>query len=145
MPRGKVQIVFDCKDPAGLSRFYASALNYKLQDPPEGFATWEDALRAWNVPGEDWNSKSVIVDPDQAGPRIFFQQMDTPKPAKNRLHIDINASTSSNVSLEERKEQVRKAVERITKLGAREPQEWEEDGEYWVVMLDPEGNEFCVQ
>ena len=31
------------------------------------------------------------------------------------------------------------------KLSYREQQEWEERGEYWVVMLDPEGNEFCVQ
>jgi len=30
-------------------------------------------------------------------------------------------------------------------LGAAEQREWEERGEYWVVMLDPEGNEFCVQ
>lgn len=34
-----VQIVFDCHDPAGLSKFYAGALHYKLQDPPEGHSS----------------------------------------------------------------------------------------------------------
>jgi hypothetical protein len=35
----KVQVVFDCRDPAGLSGFYAQALHYELQDPPEEFKT----------------------------------------------------------------------------------------------------------
>jgi hypothetical protein len=141
----KVQIVFDCHDPLGLSKFYAEALHYKLQDPPEGYKSWEEALKAWNVPEEEWNSASAIVDPEGKGPRIYFQQMDTPKLGKNRVHIDVNASEGSRVPIQERKGQVRAEVERLLKLGATEQREWEEQGEYWVVMLDPEGNEFCVQ
>jgi hypothetical protein len=38
----KVQVVFDCRDPAGQAGFYAQALHYELQDPPEGLKTWEE-------------------------------------------------------------------------------------------------------
>jgi len=138
-------VVFDCRDPDGLSKFYAEALHYKLQDPPEGFRSWEDALKAWKIPEEDWESTSAIVDPEGKGPRVFFQQMDTPKPGKNRVHLDLNASAGPRATLQDRKVQVRAEVERLVKLGAKEQREWEERGDYWVVMLDPEGNEFCVQ
>jgi hypothetical protein len=141
----KIQIVFDCRDPVALSKFYAEALHYKLQDPPEGYKSWEEALKAWGVPEEEWNSSSAIVDPEGKGPRIYFQQMDTPKLGKNRVHLDINASGGLRATIDERKEQARAEVERLLKLGATEQREWEEQGEYWVVMLDPEGNEFCVQ
>ena len=141
----KVQIVFDCLDPVALSNFYASALEYMLQPPPDGYKSWEEALKDWGVPEEDWNSASAIVDPEGKGPRIYFQKLDTPKLAKNRVHLDVNASGGVRVPIEERKKQVRAEVERLIKLGAREEREWEEQGEYWTVMLDPEGNEFCVQ
>ena len=47
-----VQITFDCADPAGLARFWAEALGYRLQDPPGGFESWEHALEAMGVPPE---------------------------------------------------------------------------------------------
>jgi len=49
------------------------------------------------------------------------------------------------VSVEVRKEQVNSEVGRLLGLGATKQREVEETGEYCVVMLDPEGNEFCVQ
>jgi Glyoxalase-like domain len=140
-----LQVVFDCRDPAGLSRFYAEALHYKMQDPPHGYATWEAFLEERGVPRSEWNSASAIVDPRGKGPRIYFQLMDTPKFGKNRLHIDINASSALPVKLEERKEQVEREVERLVALGATRDHELEETEEYCVIMLDPEGNEFCVQ
>lgn len=140
-----VQIVFDCADPDRLARFYAAALGYKLQDPPKGYASWEEALKAWGVPEEDWNSASAIVDPDGRGPRIYFQQMDTPKPQKNRVHLDVNASGGPSVPLEDRRKQVDSEVQRLLAAGATRQRAWEEDGGYWVVMQDPEANEFCVQ
>lgn len=84
--------------------------------------------------------------PEGKGPRVYLQQMDTPKLGKNRLHIDINASGGLRVPLDRRKEQVDKEVERLVTLGATKHHELDEGrGEYCVVMLDPEGNEFCVQ
>lgn len=148
----RTQVVFDTADPDRLARFWAEALHYKLQDPPPGFATWQDALRAMKVPEEEWNSASAIVDPEGHCPRIYFQQMETPKPGKNRLHLDLNVSGGRAVSLETRRSQVDAEVDRLLRLGATKQKAWNlpwrseaEAGEYWVVMLDPEGNEFCVQ
>jgi hypothetical protein len=140
-----VQVVFDCGDPTALAGFYAQALHYKLQDPPEGFKTREEWLKARGIPKEDWNSASAIVDPTGRGPRIYFQQMDTPKLGKNRLHIDVNASSGIRAPIEVRKEEVDAEVDRLLGLGATKQREVSETGEYWVVMLDPDGNEFCVQ
>lgn len=140
-----LQVVFDCSDPARLSKFYVEALHYKLQDPPAGFDSWEALLKAQGIPEEEWNSASAIVDPQGIGPRVYFQQMDTPKLAKNRLHIDINASDGMEVSLDQRKKQVNAEVERLLRIGAKKQRELEEMGGYCVVMQDPEGNEFCVQ
>ena len=141
----KLQVVFDCRDPASLSKFYAEALHYKLQDPPSGYSSWEDWLEEQGIPEAEWNSASAIVDPEGKGPRVYFQQMDTPKLGKNRLHIDINASGGLRVPISERKRQVNAEVERLLDLGATKHHELEEMGEYCVIMLDPEGNEFCVQ
>jgi hypothetical protein len=143
--RPKVQIVFDSSNPAKLAEFYARALNYKLQDPPEEYASRQGAPKESGVPEGDWESASAIVDPDGRGPRIYFQELETPKLGKNRLHIDVNASEGMQVPLEKRKEQVRAKVESLKPLGAKEDHELEENGEYCVIMLDPEGNEFCVQ
>ena len=140
-----LQVVFDSRDPASLSKFYADALHYKLQDPPSGSESWADYLRGQGIPEEEWDNASPIVDPTGKGPRIYFQQLDTPKLGKNRIHIDINASDGLSVPLARRKEQVSLEVQRLLKLGASKQQELEEMGEYCVVMLDPEGNEFCVQ
>lgn len=142
----KIQVVFDSRDPDCLAKFYAEALHYKLQDPPSGYLSWEAFLRAQGVPEDEWDSASAIVDPEGRGPRVFFQQMETPKLGKNRLHIDINASGGLKVRFDERKKQVNTEVERLVRLGATRDHELDEGrGEYCVIMLDPDGNEFCVQ
>lgn len=140
-----IQVVFDSRDPPSLSKFYAEALHYKVQDPPQGYASWEDFLKAQGIPEEEWDYASAIIDPEGKGPRVYFQQLDTPKLGKNRLHIDINASGGLRIPLAERRGQVNAEVARLQGLGATKHHELEEMGEYCVVMLDPEGNEFCVQ
>ena len=149
------QIVFDTLDPDRLARFWADALHYVLQPPPPGYASWDAFLEGMHVPREDRNAASAIVDPEGKGPRLYFQQMDTPKPAKNRLHLDVNVGGGGKVPLDERRGKVDAEVTRLVGLGATCLQPWEEQvrglepweaqGEYWVVMADPEGNEFCVQ
>lgn len=148
-----IQVVFDTADPDRLGEFWAAALHYQVQPPPPGYGSWQAFLQAINVPEEEWHSANAIVDPEGKGPRIYFQKMDTPKPAKNRLHLDLNVGGGGNVPLEERKVRVDAEVTRLLGLGAAclrpwEEQDlppWEAQGEYWVVMADPEGNEFCVQ
>ena len=140
----RVQVTMDCADPGRLAHFWAEALGYQLQPPPEGYASWEDFLRAIGIPEEDWNNTSAIVDPGGAGPRLYFQRVPEAKSGKNRVHLDLNKTTRETPP-EEGRRMVDEEVERLTGLGATELYRREQNGEYWVTMSDPEGNEFCVQ
>lgn len=141
----QVQVTFDCADPEALSTFWAAALGYRLQDPPEGFSSWEAFLAHLGVPEGEWNSASAVVDPDGDGPRLYFQRVPEPKAAKNRVHLDLNVGGPPGTPLDARKSSVDREVERMADLGAETVRAAEERGEYWVVMRDPEGNEFCLQ
>lgn len=140
------QVVIDCGDPDRLARFWAAAIGYKLQDPPQGYETWQDWLRDMSIPQEEWNMASAVVDPDGAGPRIYFQRVPETKQVKNRVHLDLNVGGGQATSPEDRQRRVDVEVERLVGLNATvfKPGEVVR-GEYWVVMQDPEGNEFCVQ
>ncbi len=140
-----IQVVFDSPDPDRLAHFWAEALHYVIQPPPPGYASWEAFLEAMHVPKEDWDSATAIVDPEGKGPRIFIQKMDTPKPGKNRLHLDVNVSGGGKVALEERKTRVDAEVRRLLQLGAQRLRVESDGDEYWVVLADPDANEFCVQ
>jgi hypothetical protein len=140
-----IQVVFDCAHPGQLASFWAAALHYQIQPPPEGFDTWEDALHAWGIPEELFDSRSAVVDPDGQGPRIFFQQVPEGKTVKNRVHLDLNVSGGPGVAPDERRKRVDAEAARLREAEATVLREVEENGEYWLVMQDPEGNEFCVQ
>jgi hypothetical protein len=142
----RVQVVFDCADPGRQAAFWAEALHYRIPDPPEGHATWQDWARSMGVPEERWNDFSSAEDPDGVGPRLFFQRVPEAKVAKNRVHLDVNASGGHGVPGEERRRRIDAEVERLKGLGATDARgPMEQLGEYWVRMNDPEGNEFCVQ
>ena len=141
-----IQIVFDTADPDREARFWAAALGYQVQPPPNGFVSWDAFLEKQGIPRERWNDASAIVDPDGKGPRVFFQRVPEGKTAKNRMHMDLNVGGGSSVPLDERKRRVDAEVGRLKALGATDERgAMERDGEYWVRMNDPEGNEFCVQ
>jgi len=141
-----IQLVFDTAEPAQLARFWVEALGYRLQPPPDGFDTWQSFLREQGVPEERWDDTSAIVDREGKGPRIYFQRVPEGKSAKNRMHLDLNVSGGRSAALEERKRGVDAEVARLKTLGASDERgAIERDGEYWVRMNDPEGNEFCVQ
>jgi hypothetical protein len=140
-----VQVVIDCADPARVGEFWGVALGYKLQDPPAGFATWPDFLKAQGVPESEWNSAYAVVDPDGRGPRLFFQRVPEPKVVKNRVHLDLNVGGGPGTPVDQRRERVDREVERLQRSGATKQKAFAERGEYHVVMQDPEGNEFCVQ
>ena len=59
---------------------------------PAGFDSWDAALDAWGVPAEHRNDNAALVDPDGAGPRLYFQKVPEPKTAKNRVHLDLRAA-----------------------------------------------------
>ena len=140
-----IQVVIDCADPGALAPFWAAALGYVVQPPPDGFASWEAFLHENGVPETEWNALSAVIDPDGAGPRILFQRVPEPKTVKNRVHVDVNAGGPRETPDAERRRRVARTVERLETLGASAYREFDERGEHWVVMRDPEGNEFCVQ
>ena len=139
-----LQIVFDASDPARLADFWIEAIGYVIPPPPEGFESWDDWAVAVGIPEESWNDARAIEDPAGAGPRIFIQRVPEPKTAKNRLHLDLGITGGGKVPLDERKRLVDAEVERLTAAGATTVGPFEQRSEYWVIMQDPEGNEFCV-
>ena len=96
-------------------------------------------------PRTSGTTRSAITDPDGIRPRIFFQKVPEPKTAKNRLHIDVNAGAGTHDPAQ-RRALVDATVVRLKALGATDERgAMDQNGEYWVRMNDPEGNEFCVQ
>jgi hypothetical protein len=140
-----IQIVFDCANPDRVARFWAAALGYTLQDPPKGFASWEAFLEAQGVPRERWDAASAVVDPEGIRPRIFFQKVPEGKAQKNRVHLDLNVGGGHGTPMDERKRRIEAEIQRLIPLGAKKGRVVEENGEYWVNMLDVEGNEFDLQ
>jgi catechol 2,3-dioxygenase-like lactoylglutathione lyase family enzyme len=140
-----VQITFDCADPAGLAAFWAEALGYHLQDPPEGFESWEEALEAMGVPPESRNDASAVLDPDGSRPRLFFQRVPERKQVKNRVHLDVRAAPG--LEGDARMAALEAEAERLVSLGATRLERYEPApplGAGHIVMADPEGNEFCL-
>jgi catechol 2,3-dioxygenase-like lactoylglutathione lyase family enzyme len=140
-----VQITFDCADPAGLAAFWAEALGNHLQDPPEGFESWEEALEAMGVPPESRNDASAVLDPDGSRPRLFFQRVPERKQVKNRVHLDVRAAPG--LEGDARMAALEAEAERLVSLGATRLQRYEPApplGAGHIVMADPEGNEFCL-
>ena len=127
-----IQLAFDAADPPGLAAFWAVALGYDMQPPPRGFESWEAFADANNIPVEDRDGFAAIVDPDGRGPRVLFLKVPEVKTSKNRVHLDV-VSKEPDVH-----------AERLEAAGATRLEAFEEYGSAWTVMLDPEGNEFCV-
>ena len=140
-----MQVTFDAADPASLAAFWAVALGYVVQPPPAGFESWDDWATKMEIPEENWNDARALIDPDGDGPRLFFQRVPEPKTAKNRVHLDVNAGGGQGVEYVDRIDAVDHHVDTLVDLGATRIKVFSQRGEYWVVMTDPEGNEFCVQ
>ncbi|UYP17549.1 VOC family protein [Rhodococcus sp. Z13] len=140
-----VQITFDCADPAALAAFWAEALGYRVQGPPPGFTSWDEALDAMGVPAERRNDASAVVDPEGTGPRLFFQRVPEGKQAKNRVHLDVRAAPGLDGA--DRMAALEAEADRLVALGARRVERHEPApplGAGHIVMTDPEGNEFCL-
>ncbi len=140
-----IQVTFDAADPAALAEFWVVALGYVVQPPPAEFESWDEWATAMGIPEENWNDARAIVDPAGDGPRVFLQKVPEPKTAKNRVHLDVNAGGGHSVDFADRVDAVDRHVDTLLDLGGRKVEAFNQRGEYWVVMQDPEGNEFCVQ
>ena len=116
------ELAIDCADPDGLARFWCSVLGYEVRDADEGTVTIGSPMapEGKNRPGP-------------VPPTLTFAKVPERKTVKNRLHIDVNPTDR------EQAEEVR----RLLGLGARYADLGQGDVS-WVVLVDPEGNEFCV-
>jgi hypothetical protein len=147
------QIVIDSKDPELLARFWAAALGYVLEPPPEEFATWDDWRRGIGFPDSELGmGADSIIDPDGDGPRMWFRADEAAKVVKNRLHFDIHVSggrtvvESRSVPLATRMQRVDAEARRLADLGATITGPLGDGSldHYAVGMKDPEGNEFDI-
>jgi hypothetical protein len=78
-------------------------------------------------------------------PRLLFAKVPEAKSGKNRLHLDIRAGGDRSTPPDERWEKAKARVVELEKLGATKVREMDEGAQgRWIVMQDPEGNEFCV-
>ena len=118
-----------------MAEFWALALEYQLQTPPDGFETWEAFLDANEIPRPDPGSIAAVIDPDGTGPRILFLRVPEHKTVKNRVHLDV-AVSDDDARLAK--------VRQLVSAGGTEIGRVDENGQWWIVMRDPEENEFCV-
>lgn len=110
-------LVVDSADPAAQARFWAAALGWRVTYENEG--------------------ESVVEPPagspeENVAPDLLFVRTDDPKSAKNRLHLDLRPVDQPA------------HVRRLEELGARRVDIGQGPDVSWVVLADPEDNEFCV-
>jgi len=107
-------LVLDCHDPKALAPFWAAALDYVSLGSVGNYV--------------------VLVPDARPGPKLLLQRVDEKKTAKNRMHMDIEVADIESLA------------GRLEQLGGRRTGKGveAEHGSRWIVMDDPEGNEFCV-
>jgi len=115
-------IVVDCRDAYALATWWKQVLGYAdLPDDP-------------NLPGDQL---CAIADPERSDQELLFIEVPEDKTAKNRLHLDLRPRERSRD----------KEIDVVLGLGATlvaDHRGIEGPGTGWVVLADPEGNEFCI-
>ncbi len=103
----EVEVAIDCLDIAACKPFWAAVLGWPERDDD-------------------------LIDPDNIGPSVWFQQMDAPRPQRNRIHLDVT------VAHDEAEARIARAIAAGGHLvsDSHAPSFW--------VLADPEGNEACV-
>jgi hypothetical protein len=127
---GHVQITFDCSEPVALARFWAAVLGY----PPPDVAGTHSVLRALGQTEDELGNWYRIEDPGGLGPRLAFQRVPEPKTCKNRVHLDVKPLDGG----------LEAEVQRVLGLGATHVERVTDEAGTFVILQDPEGNEFCV-
>jgi hypothetical protein len=111
-----IATVFDCRDAEAQAVFWCAALDYHVT------RRWQDAYDVTYIEARAQ---------DGGEPMLLFYPVSDRKQAKNRVHVDIRASGPQYDE-----------VARLVTLGARVVAD--DPDQEWVVLQDPEGNEFCV-
>jgi predicted enzyme related to lactoylglutathione lyase len=110
-------LVVDRHDPERLARFWSDALGWPITDQSD---------EEWVVRAPEGDAGTGAV------PELLFGRNPDRKVVKNRLHLDLRPRDQAA------------EVERLIALGARHADIGQGDDVPWVVLADPEGNEFCV-
>jgi hypothetical protein len=111
-------VTFDCTDPRIVAQFWAALTGWTLHE--EGIWDGHEEYRVG--PGDDGTM------------RLYFVGVPESKVIKNRLHLDVVPMDGSQ----------RDEIARLVRLGASIVDDQPADVG-WVILADPEGNEFCVE
>ncbi|NUW40848.1 VOC family protein [Nonomuraea rhodomycinica] len=117
------ELVIDCHDPERLAAFWCAVLDFKVIDRGEDsveIGSWEPTV------------EEVVA--RQMPPTLMFIRVPEGKSVKNRLHLDVSPIDRSTED----------EVARLLDLGAAKVDVGQGPSRSWVVMADPEGNEFDV-
>jgi hypothetical protein len=112
----------DCRHPRQLAAFWCAVLGYKIIEEQEDFVeigNWEPSVEAMRA--------------GPVTPTLVFARVPESKTVKNQVHIDV-----SPIDRDQDEE-----VQRLLELGAQHV-DVRQGEQSWVVLADPEGNEFCV-
>jgi len=135
----RVDLTLDCANPEALAAFWRTAAGYVNEPPPPPFRTRDEWLAQFVDEDDGVMGAAWLHDPTGVAPRLCLLQVPEPKTAKNRLHLDLRVSGSGTP--EEKWSRVTVEVARLTAAGGAVVCTF--TGHH-VVMIDPEGNEFCV-
>ena len=119
-------LVIDCRDVAAQSAWWATALGW-----PVGYEAPDEVVL---VPPHAL-TKGDSIPVEEQGPALTFVPVPEGKQVKNRLHIDLAPRADDDHEAE---------VERLLAMGATRADVGQSESDRWVVLADPEGNEFCV-
>ncbi|MFC1406273.1 MULTISPECIES: VOC family protein [Streptacidiphilus] len=117
------ELVIDCHDPERLAAFWCEVLDFKVIDRSGDMVE----IGSWVPTVED-------VRASQMPPTLLFIPVPEGRTVKNRLHLDVSPIDGSTEA----------EVTRLIGLGATRADVGQGPDRSWVVMADPEGNEFCV-
>jgi hypothetical protein len=110
-------LVVDAHDCELLARFWSAALGWRITVETD----------------DEWAIEPPVGSPEvDVAPDILFVRVPDPKAGKNRLHLDLRP-------VDQQAE-----VQRLVDLGAVRTDVGQPEDVSWVVLADPEGNEFCV-
>jgi hypothetical protein len=138
------QLTIDANDPERLAQFWSQALGYQPAPPSAPETTWWSHYRS-RLGGRN-RFRDRLFDPEGLRPPLWFQEVPEEKAGKNRLHLDLYPTgRDDSLRFSQRVEIVDAKVAELVELGATvEERHNHDDRFYFVVMHDPEGNEFCV-
>jgi hypothetical protein len=135
------QVTIDCSAPHELADWWAETLGWQVE--PQDAAFIRRMIDGGQASEADttthrgalvWKVGAAITSPDPGRPRVLFQLVPEAKTVKNRVHLDLRVG-------EERHEA---EVARLVGRGATELSRGSQGPYRWVVLADPEGNEFCL-